>query len=168
MSVENRLAHPNGFEDTAKILTDTRYFVAWEAIGHAVACYEAALTYARERLIRRALGELPAHPEQAWRYARRDHQHVAHMSEVEPAPRCGQDDAGDDLARQDGQRRKARRVCADARDILGGNGILLDYHGARHHTDVEVVYTYEGTDTIQSLIVGREITGVQAFTSSRS
>ena len=59
--------------------------------------------------------------------------------------------------------RKARRVCTYARDILGRNGILLDYHVARHHADVEVVYTYEGTDTIQSLIVGREITGIQAF-----
>ncbi len=47
--VENRFAHSNGFEDTAKVLTDTRYFVAWETIGHAVACYEAALTYAKER-----------------------------------------------------------------------------------------------------------------------
>ncbi len=60
--------------------------------------------------------------------------------------------------------RKARQICADARDILGGNGILLDYHVARHHADVEAVYTYEGTDNIQSLILGREITGVQAFT----
>ncbi len=64
--------------------------------------------------------------------------------------------------------RKARQVCADARHILGGNGILLDYHVARHHADVEVVYTYEGMDTIQSLIVGREITGLQAFTPGRS
>ena len=45
----------------------------------------------------------------------------------------------------------ARRVCAMARDILGGNGILLDHHVARHHADIEAVYTYEGTDSIQSL-----------------
>jgi glutaryl-CoA dehydrogenase len=59
--------------------------------------------------------------------------------------------------------RLAREVVADAREMLGGNGILLDYHIARHHADIEAVFTYEGTDTIQSLIVGREITGVQAF-----
>jgi glutaryl-CoA dehydrogenase len=47
--------------------------------------------------------------------------------------------------------------------MLGGNGILLDYHIARHYADIEAVFTYEGTDTIQSLIVGREITGRQAF-----
>ncbi len=59
--------------------------------------------------------------------------------------------------------RKARAIVAEARDMLGGNGILLDYHIARHFADMEAVYTYEGTDSIQSLIVGREITGVAAF-----
>ena len=58
---------------------------------------------------------------------------------------------------------KARQVCLDARDILGGNGILLEYHVARHVGDVEAVYTYEGTDTGQSLIVGRDITGIGAL-----
>jgi glutaryl-CoA dehydrogenase len=46
---------------------------------------------------------------------------------------------------------------------MGGNGILLEYYVARHLSDMEIVYTYEGTDTIQSLIVGREITGIGAF-----
>jgi glutaryl-CoA dehydrogenase len=57
----------------------------------------------------------------------------------------------------------ARRVCGSARDVLGGNGILLEYHVARHLADVEATYTYEGTDSVQSLIVGREITGISAF-----
>ena len=60
--------------------------------------------------------------------------------------------------------RKARQVCLDARDILGGNGLLLDYHVARHLTDMEVVHTYEGTDHIQALLVGRDITGISALT----
>ena len=59
--------------------------------------------------------------------------------------------------------RKAKLVCSDARDIVGGNGVLLEYHVARHLSDMEIVYTYEGTGTIQSLIVGREITGISAF-----
>jgi glutaryl-CoA dehydrogenase len=58
---------------------------------------------------------------------------------------------------------RARQVVADARDLLGGNGILLENHVARHQADMEAVYTYEGTDAIQSLIVGREITGESAF-----
>ena len=59
--------------------------------------------------------------------------------------------------------RLTREVVADAREMLSGNGILLEYHIARHHADMEAVFTYEGTDTIQSLIVGRAITGRSAF-----
>jgi glutaryl-CoA dehydrogenase len=62
---------------------------------------------------------------------------------------------------------KARQIVADARDILGGNGILLAHHVARHHADMEAVFTFEGTDSIQSLIVGREITGEQAIAPRR-
>jgi glutaryl-CoA dehydrogenase len=62
---------------------------------------------------------------------------------------------------------KARAIVADARDILGGNGILLENHVARHHADMEAVFTFEGTDSIQSLIVGREITGIQAIAPPR-
>ncbi len=58
---------------------------------------------------------------------------------------------------------KARSIVGDAREILGGNGILLEYDVARHHADMEAVFTFEGTDSIQSLIVGRELTGVQAI-----
>ncbi len=57
---------------------------------------------------------------------------------------------------------KARLICLDARDLLGGNGILLD-HVMRHLADVEALHTYEGTETIQTLLVGRDITGVGAF-----
>ncbi len=60
---------------------------------------------------------------------------------------------------------KARQVIADARDLLGGNGILLDHHVMRHMADIEAIYTYEGTEHIQTLIVGRDITGVGAFSS---
>ena len=58
---------------------------------------------------------------------------------------------------------KARQVIAEARDLLGGNGILLDYHVMRHMVDIEAIYTYEGTEHIQTLLVGRDITGVSAF-----
>jgi glutaryl-CoA dehydrogenase len=62
-----------------------------------------------------------------------------------------------------GDTRKARQVVAEARDLLGGNGILLDFHVMRHMADLEALHTYEGTETIQTLIVGRYITGVGAF-----
>jgi glutaryl-CoA dehydrogenase len=59
--------------------------------------------------------------------------------------------------------RKARQVVAEARDLLGGNGILLDFHVMRHMADMEAIHTYEGTETIQTLIVGKDISGVGAF-----
>src|SRR5436853_132657 len=62
---------------------------------------------------------------------------------------------------------KARAIVADARDILGGDGILLDNHVARHHADMEAIFTFEGTDSVQALIVGREITGLSAISGRR-
>ena len=59
--------------------------------------------------------------------------------------------------------RKARALAADARDMLGGNDILLDNHVMRHMADLEAVHTFEGTETMQTLIVGRDITGISAF-----
>ena len=58
---------------------------------------------------------------------------------------------------------KARLIAADARDLLGGNGILLDHHVIRNMADLEAIHTFEGTEMIQTLIVGRDITGVSAF-----
>ncbi len=58
---------------------------------------------------------------------------------------------------------KARDVCRLARDVLGGNGITLDFHVMRHLCDMEALVTYEGTAEVQSLIVGRHITGQSAF-----
>jgi glutaryl-CoA dehydrogenase len=59
--------------------------------------------------------------------------------------------------------RKARAVVADARDLLGGNGMLVENHVIRHMGNIEMIHTYEGTETMQALIVGRDITGVGAF-----
>ena len=59
--------------------------------------------------------------------------------------------------------KRACQVVADARDVFGGNGVLLEYHVARHLADMQAVYTYDGTDTVLALIVGRDITGYQAF-----
>ncbi|MCT1426879.1 acyl-CoA dehydrogenase, partial [Corynebacterium sanguinis] len=59
--------------------------------------------------------------------------------------------------------RGARRVAANARDMFGGVGILLENDVIRHFADIEALHTYEGTDTIQSLIVGKTITGVSAY-----
>ena len=162
--VENRLAFSRSFKDTALVLTATRSGVAWEAVGHAIAAYEIALTYAKERIpfdkplisfqiIQNKLATMLADVTTMQLLCLRlgqlqeEHKMTASMASMAKMNNA----------------RLAREVVADAREMLGGNGILLDYHIARHHADIEAVFTYEGTDTIQSLIVGREITGRQAF-----
>jgi len=59
--------------------------------------------------------------------------------------------------------RAAREIAAMARDMLGGNGILLENHVIRHLADIESLHTYEGTESVQSLLIGRDLTGISAF-----
>jgi glutaryl-CoA dehydrogenase len=162
--LENKLAGANTFKDTNKVLTATRAMVAWEAIGHAVASYEAALTYAKERvqfgkpiasfqIIQNKLANMLADITTMQLLCFR-------LSQLQEAGKMT--GAMASLAKMNNAR-KAKQVCAEARDIMGGNGVLLEYHVARHLSDMEIVYTYEGTDTMQALIVGREITGLGAF-----
>ena len=161
---ENRLAYSRSFKDTSRVLTATRSGVAWEAVGHAVAAYEIALKYARERIqfgrpltnfqiIQNKLASMLANVTSMQLLCLR-------LSQLQQEGKMT--DAMASLAKMNNAR-LAREVVAEAREMLGGNGILLDYHIARHHADIEAVFTYEGTDTIQSLIVGRDITGVSAF-----
>jgi len=159
-----RLRKARTWDDTNYVLAKSRQTVAWEALGHAVAAYEAALTYslrreqfgrplARFQLIQDKLAHMLSDITGMQLMCTR-------MSQLQAQGRVSIEHAAlAKLNTGDG----ARRVCAMARDILGGNGILLDHHVARHHADIEAVYTYEGTDSIQSLIVGRAITGLNAF-----
>ncbi len=161
---ENRLAQAHSFKDTSRVLTATRYGVAWEAVGHAIAAYEIALTYTQQRMqfgqplasfqiIQQKLATMLANVTTMQLLCLRLSQLLAEGRMT---------DGMASLAKMHNAR-MAREVVAEAREMLGGNGILLEYHIARHHADIEAVFTYEGTDTIQSLIVGREITGIGAF-----
>ncbi len=161
---ENKLANANSFKDTSKVLTATRGGAAWESIGHAVASYEAALTYAKKRVqfgkpiasfqvIQKKFADMLAEITNMQLMCFR----LAQLQEQ--GKRTGPMAS---LAKMNNAK-KAMLVCSNARDIMGGNGVLLEYHVARHLSDMEIVYTYEGTDTIQSLIVGRDITGISAF-----
>ena len=161
---ENRLANSRGFGDAVQVLTPTRHNVAWEAVGHAVAAYELALTYAKERVqfgkpiasfqliqgkLARMLADIAVMQTLCFR-----------LSQLRAEGRMTIAMAS--LAKMHNAKR-AYQVVADARDILGGNGVLLEYHVARHLADMQAVYTYDGTDTVLALIVGRDITGNQAF-----
>jgi glutaryl-CoA dehydrogenase len=162
---ESVLPGARGFKDAGRVLASTRIAVAWAALGHAVAAYEAALSYAKQRTqfgqplanyqlvqdqLVKMLAEVTAMQLYCLRVSRLDEQ--GKLTDTIAA-----------LAKMNNTL-KARQVIADARDLLGGNGILLDFHVMRHLTDIEAIYTYEGTEHIQSLIVGRDITGVSAFT----
>ena len=161
---ENRLANSRGFGDAVQVLTPTRHNVAWEAVGHAVAAYEVAFTYAKERVqfgkpiasfqliqgkLAKMLADITAMQTLCFR-----------LSQLRAEGRMTIAMAS--LAKMHNAKR-AYQVVADARDILGGNGVLLEYHVARHLADMQAVYTYDGTDSVLALIVGRDITGYQAF-----
>jgi glutaryl-CoA dehydrogenase len=161
---ENRLMEAHTFRDVEKVLMASRFCVSWESIGAAVAGYETALAYAKQR---HQFGmPLAAFQLVQYRLARMladitdmismQHRLSQLMDEGKfSMPRIA-------LAKMHYTER-ARAILSDARDMLGGNGILLDYHVARHVCDIEAIDTYEGTDTVQALIVGRDITGHNAF-----
>jgi glutaryl-CoA dehydrogenase len=161
---DDQLAGAHSFRDASRVLATTRGGAAWEALGHAVAAYEIALDYARTRhqfgrpiasfqLVQAKLAEMLAEITGMQLYCFR-------MAQLQEQGRWTGQMAS--LAKLN-HARKARRICLDARDILGGNGLLLEHHVARHLTDMEVVHTYEGTDHIQALLVGRDITGISAI-----
>ncbi len=161
---ENRLAQTQSFNDTSKVLAFTRYAVAWEAAGLAAACLEIALEYAKQReqfgkpiasyqLIQQKLVEMAAEVTQMQLLCLRLGQLM----------QSGQIDESMVALAKYNNARKARRVAQLARETLGGNGILIENHIARHLTDAEAIYTYEGTNEINMLIVGRALTGVGAF-----
>ncbi len=162
---ENRLAKPKSFRDVGKVLALGRFGVSWEAAGVAAGAFEHALRYALDReqfgepiasyqLIQQKLVEMATEITQMQLLCFQLAQLIAtdQMSEGMVS-----------MAKYNNAR-KARQVCLLARETLGGNGILIENHVARLMTDAEVIYTYEGTNEINLLLVGRELTGINAIT----
>jgi glutaryl-CoA dehydrogenase len=161
---ESRLPRANSFKDTARVLAGTRNAVAWGALGHATAAYEIAATYCAQReqfgkplvsfqIVQDKLVKMLAEVCSMQLYCLR----LGRLIEEGKLT-----DTIAAIAKMNNTR-KARQVILEARDLLGGNGILLDFHVMRHMADIEAIHTYEGTETMQTLIVGRDITGVGAF-----
>ena len=160
----NRLANANTFEDTSKVLKVTRMGVAWSATGCARGAYEHALRYTREReqfgrpiagfqlvqdLLVKMLGNVVASTAMCVR-----------VSQLQDAGALRDEHAS--LAKAFATARM-RDTVGWAREVLGGNGILLEHHVGRFVADAEAIYSYEGTREINTLIVGRAITGESAF-----
>lgn len=160
----NRLQNANSFRDTAAVLCMTRAGVAWQAVGCARGAYELALKYAQEReqfgrpigrfqlvqdLLVRMLGNITA-----------SECMVMRLSQMQDAGILRDEHAS--LAKAFCTV-KMRETVGYARELLAGNGILLDHQVGRFVADAEAIYSYEGTREMNTLIVGRAITGFSAF-----
>jgi glutaryl-CoA dehydrogenase len=160
----DRLQNADSFKDTAKVLRQTRSGVAWEAVGVMLAAYEIALAYARERtqfgkpiasfqlvqdLLVRMVGNVTASLGMCVR-----------LAQLQDAGRYRDEHSA--LAKAYCTTRM-REVVGWARELLAGNGIVLDYDIGRFVADAEALYSYEGTREINTLIVGRAVTGQSAF-----
>ncbi len=161
---ENRLQNVDSFAGIGEVLARTRSGAAWAAVGCMMAAYELALDYAGEReqfgrpiasfqlmqdLLVRMLGNVTASLGMAVRVAQL--QDEGERSDAHSALAKGYCST------------RMREVVGWAREVFGGNGILLDRHVGRYFNDAEALYSYEGTREINALIVGRSITGYSAF-----
>jgi glutaryl-CoA dehydrogenase len=159
-----RLPKAEGLGSTLSILTHSRYGVGWDGLGQAADCYETALAYARQReqfgkpiasfqLVQQKLVEMVNEISLSQLLSI----HVGRLKDT------GELDPATVSLFKMNNVAKARRIAAKAREVLGGNGILLDYRVMEHMADIEGVYTYEGTNDVNTLIVGQAITGHRAF-----
>ncbi len=161
---ENRLAYVKRFRDMTPVLGAGRYGVAWEAAGVAAGAFELALQYTKAReqfgkpiasfqLIQQKLVEMATEVTLMQTLCLQ----LSHLINR------GLLNAGTASMAKYNNARKARYVTQLARECLGGNGILIENHIARLMLDAEIIYTYEGTNEVNLLLVGRELTGLNAF-----
>ena len=162
---ENVLPKSRGLRQVFMCLNQARYGISWGAIGAAMSCYETALNYAMEReqfgapiaayqLVQDKLVTMLIEITKAQLLSYRlgkllDNRRARHQQIS--------------MAKQNNV--KMARMCArTARELMGANGISYDFPPMRHMANIESVYTYQGTDDMHTLIIGQDITGIQAFT----
>lgn len=165
VSEADRLPGVRSFRDVGRQLASARSMVAWEAVGTAMGAYEKALEYANNRIqfgkpitsyqmvqqqFVEMLGHITAMQSMVMQMTLKDMRegHVSHERASLAKAYCSA---------------RLREVVAMARGVLGGNGILLEHDVARFFADAEAIYSYEGTYEMNTLIVGRAITGQSAF-----
>jgi glutaryl-CoA dehydrogenase len=159
-----RLPNVKGLKGPLGCLTQARYGITWGPIGAAIACYTEALNYAKERIL---FGK-PIAATQAVQLKLADMARRITLAQLLVLQLGRLKDAGRmqpsqvSLAKWNNCR-MAIDIAREARDILGGAGISLEYAPIRHALNIESVITYEGTETVHQLVVGREVTGINAF-----
>ncbi|HVH17951.1 MAG TPA: acyl-CoA dehydrogenase family protein [Myxococcota bacterium] len=164
VSEENRLPKATGLRAPLSCLTQARYGIAWGAIGAAMACYDEALHYAKERAVQGG----PLAGKQITQ-----EKLVSMLTEITKAQllalRLGRikDEGNLDPVMVSMAKRNnvdiALTIARQARDLLGANGIVDDYQAMRHMVNLETVRTYEGTHDVHTLILGEHITGIRAL-----
>ncbi|MBN8728095.1 MAG: acyl-CoA dehydrogenase family protein [Xanthomonadales bacterium] len=160
----NRLPNVRGLKGPLGCLTQARYGITWGPIGAAIACFTETVEYAKERMLfGRPIAATQAVQIKLAEMARR-----ITLAQLLSLQLGRLKDAGNmqptqvSLAKWNNCR-TAIDIARECRDILGGAGITTEHAPIRHALNLESVITYEGTETVHQLVVGREITGINAF-----
>jgi glutaryl-CoA dehydrogenase len=161
----NRLPNVKGLKGPLSCLTQARYGITWGPIGAAIACFQEVLEYSKTRMlfdkplagtqtVQRRLAEMSRRITTAQLLSLQLGR-LKDLGKLQPAQVS--------MAKWNNVR-MAIDIARDARDLLGGGGITVEYSPIRHMLNLESVITYEGTETVHELVVGRELTGLNAFT----
>ncbi|MHA7282320.1 acyl-CoA dehydrogenase family protein [Arthrobacter sp. TMS2-4] len=164
VSDDFHLKGANSFRDTNKVLKVTRLAVGWQAVGQQLAAFDVARRYAVEReqfgrpiasfqLVQQQLVQILGNAMSSMGM-------MVRLSQLEDAGKAKDEQSA--LAKAFTTARMRESVAA-GRNILGGNGIVVDYEMAKIFSDAEAIYSYEGTQEINTLVAGRSITGIAAF-----
>jgi len=160
----NRLQKSQSFRETAAVLRLTRAEVAWAAVGNSIGAYEAAVAYAKERVqFGKPIGSHQLVQELLAKSLGNITSSIGLVTRVSEMLDEGiQKDEHSALAKEYTTSRM-RETVAWCRELFGGNGIVMDYGVIKFFADAEAIYSYEGTREMNTLIVGRAITGKAAF-----
>ncbi|MEE4293143.1 MAG: acyl-CoA dehydrogenase family protein [Xanthomonadales bacterium] len=161
---ENRLPGVTGLKGPLSCLNQARYGISWGPIGSAIACLEEVLDYTADRVL---FGR-PLAANQAIQLRLADMARRITTAQLLSLQLGRMKDAGTmqptqvSVAKWNNVR-MGLDVARECRDMLGGSGITTEYQAIRHMLNLESVITYEGTETVHQLVVGRELTGINAF-----
>ncbi|HVI60049.1 MAG TPA: acyl-CoA dehydrogenase family protein [Luteimonas sp.] len=160
----NRLPNVKGLKGPLGCLTQARYGITWGPIGAAVACLDEALNYSKERILfDRPVAATQSAQIKLAEMARRitlAQLLVLQLGRLKDAGKMAPQQVS--LAKWNNCR-MAIDIARECRDLLGGAGITTEHNAIRHALNLESVITYEGTETVHQLVIGRELTGINAF-----
>jgi glutaryl-CoA dehydrogenase len=160
----NRLPNVKGLKGPLGCLTQARYGITWGPIGAAVACLEEALEYSKERILfGRPVAATQSAQLKMADWARRITSAQLLSLQLGRLHDAGKMQPTQVSVAKWNNCRMAIDIAREARDLLGGAGITTEHSPIRHALNLESVITYEGTETVHQLVVGRELTGINAF-----